>query len=249
MRSNSVAGAENRERRLAMLTIRKSEHRGRTQLDWLDSRHSFSFGEYHDPAHLCFGDLRVINEDVIRGGGGFPPHSHRDMEIVTYVLSGALRHRDSLGNDSVIRAGQIQRMSAGTGIVHEELNASPDEPVHLLQIWMSTSERGLRPSYEEKNVDPRAVANKFARIAAPEPLDTEIKLVQDTEIWAARFDTHEEAIHILAPGRRAWVQVVGGSVEIGAHVLGAGDALSINDEDRIAIRTRAPAEVLLFDLA
>jgi len=232
-----------------MITLRKSEDRGRTQLDWLDSRHSFSFGGFRDPAYMSFGDLRVINEDRIKGGGGFAPHPHRDMEIVTYVLSGALEHRDSLGNGSVVRAGQIQRMSAGTGIVHAELNASRDEALHLLQIWIAPSQPGLEPSYEERDIDPRAIANKFVRIAASEPLQTEVRLVQDAEIWAARFDRNEEAIHMLAPGRRAWLQVVRGGVEIGMHALQAGDAVSVNDEDRVTVRAGEPAEILLFDLA
>ena len=232
-----------------MMTLRRAADRGRTQLDWLDSRHTFSFGDYRDPEHACFGNLRVINEDVIKGGGGFQPHSHRDMEIMTYVLAGELEHRDSLGNGSVIRAGQIQRMSAGTGIVHAEFNASSENPVHLLQIWIAPSQPGLEPSYEQKDIDPRAIANKFVRIAAPEPLETEVRLVQDAEIWAARFDCHEEAIHILAPGRRAWIQVVRGEVEIGTQAVRAGDAIAISDEDSIAVRARADAEVLLFDLA
>jgi len=232
-----------------MMTFRKSEDRGRTQLDWLDSRHSFSFGDYRDPAYMSFGDLRVINEDTIKGGGGFPPHPHQDMEIVTYVLSGALQHRDSLGNGSVIRPDRIQRMSAGTGMVHAEFNASHDQPLHLLQIWITPSQPGLAPSYEEKDIDPRAIANKFVRIAAPDPLQTEVRLVQDAEIWAARFDRSEEAIHMLAPGRRAWVQVARGAVEIGSHALHAGDAVSVNDVDRVTVRAGEPAEILLFDLA
>jgi quercetin 2,3-dioxygenase len=232
-----------------MMTLRMSEERGKTQLDWLDSRHTFSFGDYHDPEHDSFGNLRAINEDVIRGGGGFPAHPHRDMEIVTYVLSGELEHRDSLGNGSIIRAGQVQRMSAGAGIVHAEFNASREHPVHLLQIWIAPSQPGLAPSYEQKNIDPRAIAGKFVRIAAPEPLETEVRLVQDAEIWAARFDCHEEALHMLAPGRRVWIQVVRGAVEIGNQAVRAGDAIAVSDEDSIAVRARADAEVLLFDLA
>jgi len=232
-----------------MMTLRKSEGRGRTQLDWLDSRHSFSFGDYCDPEHDSFGNLRAINEDVIKGGGGFAEQSRRDMEIVTYVLAGELEHRDSLGNGSVIRAGHVQRMSAGTGIVHAELNASHENPVHILQIWIAPSQPGLEPSYEQKDIDPRAISNKFVRIAAPEPLETEVRLVQDAEIWAARFNCHEEAIHMLAPGRRAWVQVVRGEVEIGTRAVRAGDAMAISDEDSIVVRARADAELLLFDLA
>ena len=231
-----------------MMTFRKSEDRGRTSADWLESRHTFSFADYRDPAHVSFGALRVINEDVIKGGGGFQPHPHRDMEIVTYVLSGALAHRDSLGNGSIIRAGEVQKMSAGSGIVHAEANASPSEPVHLLQIWILPSRTGLVPSYEQKPIDPELIANKFARIAGPEPRSCEVTLVQDAEIWAARFDRDEEAIHSLAQGRRAWLQVAKGSAEIGGNVLRAGDAISVSDEDGLAVRARGPAELLLFDL-
>jgi redox-sensitive bicupin YhaK (pirin superfamily) len=232
-----------------MLTLRKSKDRGMTRLDWLDSRHSFSFGDYRDVAHMGFGALRVINEDVVRGGGGFPPHPHRDMEIVTYVLSGALEHRDSLGNGSIIRPGQIQRMSAGKGIVHAEYNASRDRAVHLLQIWIMPSEAGLDPSYEQKDIDPSAISNKLARIAAPDPLACEIRLVQDAEIWAGRFDREDESVHKLAQGRKAWVQVARGTVDVEAETLEAGDAAAVSDVDTIAIRGRPDSEVLLFDLA
>lgn len=231
-----------------MMTLRKSADRGRTQLDWLDSRHSFSFGDYRDPAHESFGALRVINEDVVAGGGGFPPHPHRDMEIVTYVLSGALEHRDSLGNGSIIHPGQIQRMSAGKGIVHAEFNASRDRPVHLLQIWILPSQHGLAPSYEQKDIAAESLANKLVRIASPEPLATEVRLVQDAEIWAVRFDRDEEAIHPLAQGRKAWVQVARGNIEVGTRKLEAGDGAAITDQDAIPLRARGAAEVLIFDL-
>jgi redox-sensitive bicupin YhaK (pirin superfamily) len=232
-----------------MITLRKSHDRGKTSIGWLDSRHTFSFGDYRDPAHISFGPLRVINEDVIAGGGGFEPHPHRDMEIVTYLLSGALQHRDSLGNGSLIRPGEIQRMSAGTGIVHAEFNASRETPCHLLQIWILPSKAGLKPSYEQKAIDPDAICNKLSRIAAPEPRETEIRLVQDAEIWAARFDRDEEVIHSLAQGRRAWVQVAKGTMTIGDVTLQAGDAAGVTDQDRIVMRNRGPAEILLFDLA
>jgi redox-sensitive bicupin YhaK (pirin superfamily) len=231
-----------------MITLRKSQDRGKTSIGWLDSRHTFSFGDYRDPAHISFGPLRVINEDVIAGGGGFEPHPHRDMEIVTYLLSGALQHRDSLGNGSLIRPGEIQRMSAGTGIVHAEFNASQETPCHLLQIWILPSKTGLKPSYEQKAIDPDAIANKLSRIAAPEPRETEVRLVQDAEIWAARFDRDEEVIHSLAQGRRAWVQVAKGTMTIGDVTLQAGDAAGVTDQDRIVMRNRGPAEILLFDL-
>src|SRR5665213_4528958 len=156
-----------------MLTLHKSDKRGKTKIDWLDSKHSFSFGDYYDPAQMNFGALRVINEDIIAGGGGFNPHSHRDMEIVTYMLGGSLQHKDSLGNGGTIRPGEIQRMSAGTGITHAEFNASASETCHLLQIWIMPSKKGIRPGYEQKTIDAAAVANHFARIAAPEPVANE----------------------------------------------------------------------------
>lgn len=231
-----------------MIRSRRSSDRGHTRLDWLESRHSFSFGDYRDPSHASFGALRVLNEDVVKAGTGFPAHPHEDMEIVTYVLSGALQHRDSLGNGSVLCAGHIQRMSAGTGIVHTESNASGKHDVHFFQIWIEPSEPGLDPSYEEKPVDALAVANKFARIASPEPLANEIRIVQDAEIWLARFDRDEEAMHTLAQGRRAWIHVVRGPVEVSGQKLETGDALAVSDEDTILLSAGAGAEVLLIDL-
>ena len=232
-----------------MIAVRRSAERGTTKIDWLDSKHSFSFGEYYDPAFESFGALRVINEDWIRGGAGFPPHPHRDMEIVTYLLEGALQHKDSSGGVGVIRPGEIQRMSAGSGVVHAEFNASRDRDCHLLQIWIMPSRRGLAPSYEQKAIDLKAVANKFARIAGPDPQPNEVRLVQDAEIWAARLDADIEAIHLLSPGRRAWIQVAKGEVSIGEETLKAGDGAAVTDQDQIALRSRTEAEVLLFDLA
>ena len=232
-----------------MLTLRRADERGKSKTDWLDSRHTFSFGDYYHPQHMNFGPLRVINEDVVAGGGGFPPHPHRDMEIITYPLSGALEHKDSLGTGSVIRPGEIQRMSAGTGIVHSEFNASKTEPVHFLQIWIIPSQTGHAPSYEQKMIDADAVRNKFARIASNEPLPNEVRIRQDAEIYAARFDGEEEAIHRLQPGRKLWLHVARGEVEVGGERLGAGDAAAIVDEENILIHARGPAEVLLFDVA
>ena len=232
-----------------MITVRKSEDRGKTHIDWLDSRHSFSFGEYYDPANESFGPLRVINEDWIRGGAGFPPHPHRDMEIVTYILGGAIAHKDSTGGGGTIRPGEIQRMSAGSGIVHAEFNASPTEACHLLQIWIMPSKRGIAPGYEQKKIDPEAVHNHFARIAAPEPRENEVRLVQDAEIWVARLDEDVEAVHNLRPGRKAWLQVVKGEISIGEEKLKAGDAAALTDMTQIQVRSRAASEVLLFDLA
>ncbi|HEV2562082.1 MAG TPA: pirin family protein [Rhizomicrobium sp.] len=232
-----------------MLTLRKSEDRGVTKISWLDSRHSFSFGDYRDPAYVNFGPLRVINEDVIAGGGGFQPHPHRDMEIITYLLSGALQHKDSLGNGSIIRPGEIQKMSAGSGIVHAEFNASQERSAHLLQIWIVPSKEGIEPSYEQKTIDPQAVANKFARIAAPDPRENEVSIVQDAEIWAAKLDKGAEAIHQRTPGRRVWIQVARGEIEFGDQILKAGDAAGTTDDGNITVRAKAPSEVLLFDMA
>ena len=232
-----------------MITLRRSEDRGRTQIAWLDSRHSFSFGDYYDPANESFGALRVINEDWIKGGAGFQPHSHRDMEIVTYILDGAIAHQDSSGGGGTIRPGEIQRMSAGTGITHSEFNPSASQACHLLQIWITPSRRGIRPSYEQKAVDPDSVRNHFARIAAPDPRESEVRLVQDAEIWSAKLDAGVEAIHLLAKGRKAWLQLARGEVRLGEATLKAGDAAAVTDLDQIAVRSNAPSEVLIFDLA
>ena len=232
-----------------MMTVRRSEDRGRSKIDWLDSRHSFSFGDYYDPANESFGALRVINEDWIKGGAGFQPHSHRDMEIVTYILGGAIAHKDSSGGGGTIRPGEIQRMSAGTGITHSEFNASATETCHMLQIWIVPSKRGIPPGYEQKTIDAEAVHNHFARIAAPDPRESEVRLVQDAEIWAAKLDAGVEAIHPLAQGRKAWLQVARGEVKLGGETLKAGDAAAITDQDQIAVRSQTAAEVLLFDLA
>lgn len=232
-----------------MIKVRKSSERGTTRISWLDSKHTFSFADYYDPAFESFGALRVINEDWIAGGAGFPPHQHRDMEIVTYLLEGALEHKDSSGGGGVIRPGEIQRMSAGSGIVHAEFNASHDRPCHLLQIWIMPSQRGLEPSYEQKVIDAKAVANRLARIAGPDPQPNEVRLVQDAEIWAAKLDADIEAIHSLAPGRRAWIQIAKGEVSVGGEHLKAGDGAAVTDQAQIALRSHTPAELLLFDLA
>jgi redox-sensitive bicupin YhaK (pirin superfamily) len=232
-----------------MLTLRKAGERGKTKIDWLDSKHTFSFGDYHHPQHMGFGPLRVINDDTVAAGGGFQPHPHRDMEIITYILEGALAHKDSLGTGSVIRPGEIQRMSAGSGIVHSEFNASTTEPVHFLQIWVLPSEKNLEPSYEQKTIDVDAVRNKFARVASFEPLPYEVRLAQDAEIWVARFEGEEEAVHKLQPGRKVWLHVARGNVEVSGQKLSAGDAAAIMDEENILVRAREPAEVLLFDVA
>jgi redox-sensitive bicupin YhaK (pirin superfamily) len=232
-----------------MLTVRKSDERGRTLTNWLDSRHTFSFGEFRDPGFVNFGALRVINEDRVAGGGGFRPHKHNDMEIVTYLLDGALEHRDSAGGGGVIHTGEVQRMSAGAGIVHSEFNASRDKPCHFLQIWIAPSKDGLEPSYEQKTFDREALQNRFARIASPDPLDCELRLVQDAEIWAAQLAADTEALHAISPGRRAWLQIARGRIALNDTLLASGDGAAVTDEDTVLVRAREPSELLLFDLA
>ncbi len=232
-----------------MLTIRKSEDRGITRTSWLDSRHSFSFADYRDPGHMHFGPLRVINEDVVAAGAGFPPHPHRDMEIVTYVLSGALAHQDSTGGKGVIRPGEIQKMSAGTGIVHSEFNASRERPCHLLQIWVLPAKADLTPGYEQKTIDPLLVHNRFGRIAAPDPRENEVHIVQDAHIWAARLDADARALHEVDTGRMIWLQLASGEIRVDDTVLKAGDGAAITDAARVDVHALKPSELLLFDMA
>ena len=231
-----------------MIKIRKAEARGHFDFGWLNTYHTFSFGDYYDPSHMAFRSLRVINEDVVAPGRGFPTHGHRDMEIVTYLIDGALQHQDSIGGGGIIRPGEIQRMSAGRGIVHSEFNASRDQAAHLLQIWITPSQSGLEPSYEQKAIAPEAVHNKLARIAAPAPKEGEVRLVQDAEIWAAKLDQDVAVVHPLASGRRCWIQLVSGALELGEMTLKPGDAAAITGEREVRVRALAPSEVLLFDL-
>ena len=230
-----------------MIVKRPGEERGRTRISWLDSRHSFSFGEYYDPRHMGFGALRVINEDWVAPAGGFPTHGHRDMEIVTYVIDGALEHKDSLGTGSIIRPGEVQRMSAGTGILHSEFNPSRTEPVHLLQIWILPSERGIEPSYEQKAIPAEARNARFAVIAGPDG-EGAVRIRQDARILSAEAPPGVALAHDLGEGRRAWLQVARGSVELDGAVYEAGDGAAITGESRIELLGRDKAELLLFDL-
>ena len=232
-----------------MITPRKGSDRGRTKIDWLDSRHSFSFGDYYDPANMGFRTLRVINEDRVVPGAGFPTHPHRDMEIVTYVLEGALEHKDSLGNGSIIRPGEAQRMSAGTGITHSEFNHSKTEPVHFLQIWIVPSSRGITPGYEQKTIDDAKSHGSFATIASPENGDKSVKLHQDAALSVAKLATGKSVTANLKKGRHGWVQVAHGEVAVNGTSLAQGDGASISDEEKLSIVAKSPAEVLFFDLA
>jgi len=231
-----------------MIEIRPADARGRTQGSWLDSRHTFSFGEYYDPEHVGFRALRVINDDRVAAGGGFDTHPHRDMEIVTYVLDGALQHRDSLGTGSVIHPGEVQRMSAGTGIRHSEFNASRQEPVHLLQIWFLPAQRGIEPSYEQRPLPP-GVRGTLTLIASPDGRDGSVTVHQDVALYAAQLEPGTTITHSLAPGRHAWVHLARGHGHLNEQALGAGDGAAVSDERQLTFRSDAPSELIVFDLA
>ncbi|QBQ98217.1 pirin family protein [Paraburkholderia pallida] len=232
-----------------MLTIRRADERGHANHGWLDSWHSFSFADYFDEAHVHYGALRVLNDDRIAGGGGFGSHGHRDMEIVTYVLSGALAHRDSMGNGSTIRPGDVQRMSAGTGVMHSEFNASKDEEAHLLQIWLLPTARGGAPGYEEQRFDDADKRGRLRLIASPDGRDGSVTVQSDASIHAALIDGGERAEYALPAGRRAYVHVARGALEVNGERLAAGDAAMIEGETAVTLANGDAAEVLLFDLA
>ena len=231
-----------------MIKVRKSAERGHLNFGWLDTYHTFSFGEYYDPRHMGFRSLRVINEDFVSPGRGFPEHGHRDMEIVTYILAGALQHRDSMGNGSVIRPGDVQRMSAGTGVRHSEFNPSDAEGVHLLQIWILPSEEGIEPGYEEKRFADDERRGRLRVVASPDGRDGSVTIRQDAAIFSAVLEAEQSVEHALRPGRHAWAQVARGAVELNGELLGQGDGAAASDERRLVITAREPAEVLLFDL-
>jgi redox-sensitive bicupin YhaK (pirin superfamily) len=232
-----------------MITIRKAEDRGHFNHGWLDTWHTFSFDQYYDPSHMHWRTLRVINEDRVAGAKGFPTHSHRDMEIVTYILSGALEHRDSMGNGSVIRPGDVQRMTAGTGVAHSEFNPSRDEPVHLLQIWILPEARDLPPSYEQKFFTDDERKGRLRLIASPDGRDGSVQIHQDARIYAATIESGDSLTHDLADNRYGWLQVARGSIHLNGAELAQGDGAAISRERELSIGAREGAEVLLFDLA
>jgi quercetin 2,3-dioxygenase len=231
-----------------MRAIRLSQDRGHADFGWLDSRHTFSFGEYHDPRFMGFGPLRVINEDRVAPGAGFGTHSHRDMEILSWVLSGALEHKDSLGTGAIIRPGELQRMSAGTGVTHSEFNRSQSDPVHFLQIWLLPERRGLEPGYEQRSFESTELQDRWRLLAARDGRDSAVTVHQDADVYAARLSQGAELSHTPASKRNVWLQVAAGSIEVEGEVLRAGDAMSWVDPGKIVTRARAPAEVLLFDM-
>ncbi len=232
-----------------MLTIRPAASRGRTDIDWLDSWHTFSFGDYHDPQWRGFRSLRVINDDRIAPAGGFDTHPHRDMEIITWVLSGELEHRDSLGNGSVIRPGDMQRMTAGTGILHSEFNPSEIEPVHLLQIWLFPDRKGLAPGYEQRAFSPAELQNAFRLVASRDGRGGSVTIHQDADVYAGTLDGGRSLRHELSPGRHAWLQVASGKVVVNGRELEAGDGAAASDERSLEIAARDASELVLFDLA
>lgn len=231
-----------------MITIRKADQRGHFEFGWLNTHHTFSFGDYYDPKHTQFRSLRVINEDFVQGGRGFPRHGHRDMEIVTYILEGALEHRDSIGTGSIIRRGDVQRMSAGTGVMHSESNPLDDKPVHLLQIWILPQEENLPPEYEEKTFSDEEKHNKLRLIVSPDGREGSVKIHQDANIYSALLDEGREVVQPLGSGRHAWLQVAAGSVVLNDVNLKQGDGAAVSQESSIKIASREPSEILLFDL-
>jgi redox-sensitive bicupin YhaK (pirin superfamily) len=231
-----------------MKSIRRSSERGHADHGWLRSFHSFSFADYFDPAHVEFGPLRVINEDRVQAGAGFGTHGHRDMEIVSYVLAGELAHKDSLGNSSTIRPGDVQRMSAGTGVQHSEFNPSRTDGVHFLQIWIRPSQSGLAPSYEEKRFDAAEKRGRLRLIASPDRAEGSVRIHQDVRVYAGLFDGDERAELKLSPSRRYYLHVARGEIEAHGESLSAGDALMLTDANAIELVRGRDAEVLLFDL-
>jgi redox-sensitive bicupin YhaK (pirin superfamily) len=232
-----------------MITLRKSEERGHFDLGWLDTYHTFSFDQYYDPAHMHFRNLRVINEDRVAPGQGFPTHSHRDMEIITYILSGALEHSDSMGNGSVIRPGDVQRMSAGAGVSHSEFNPSNTEAVHLLQIWIMPRARNLPSGYEQKAFTEDERSGRLRLVASEDGREGSVTIQQDAQLYAAILDGGTIVEHKLAEGRYGWAQVARGNVKLNGVAMNQGDGAAIRDEALVQLEAADQAEVLLFDLA
>jgi redox-sensitive bicupin YhaK (pirin superfamily) len=231
-----------------MLTIRKAEERGHANHGWLDTHHTFSFADYQDPRHMGYGPLRVINDDTVKPGEGFGTHGHRDMEIITYVLEGALEHKDSMGNGSIIRPGNVQRMSAGTGVRHSEFNPSRDEGVHFLQIWIEPNRIGVQPGYEEKQFGPAEKKGQLRLVASPDGREGSVTIHQDATVYAAMLDGKDAVTHRLARGRRAYVHVARGSLKVNGTSLDGGDGARIENESAIELKDAREVEVLLFDL-
>ncbi|OYY50107.1 MAG: quercetin 2,3-dioxygenase [Methylophilales bacterium 28-44-11] len=231
-----------------MITLRKSQARGHANHGWLDSYHSFSFAEYYDSAHMQYSVLRVINEDKVAPGTGFGMHGHRDMEIITYMLGGEIKHQDSMGNGAVIKAGDVQRMSAGTGVRHSEVNASDNTEAHLLQIWLLPSQQGLPPSYEDKTIPYEQKLNQWRLIASPTARSQSLMIQQDVELWATILDAHHSITYDIQSTRCGYLQVARGQVKLNGQLLSAGDAAMIDAESHLQLQALEESELLLFDL-
>ena len=231
-----------------MIAVRKAKERGHAEFDWLNTWYTFSFADYHDDRFMGFRALRVINDDTIAGGGGFGTHPHRDMEIITYVLSGALEHRDSMGNGRIIRPGEVQYMAAGTGVAHSEFNPSPTKPVHLLQIWILPDRKGAKPTYAEKSFA-QAAPGKFYLTASKSGRDGSIPINQDVDVFIGKLGVGDTTSHTLKPGRHAWLQVAEGGVELNGLSLKAGDGAAVSDEGKLILESTDPAQAILFDLS
>ena len=231
-----------------MIQVRKAGERGKTSIDWLDSWHSFSFGSYHDSAHMGFGPLRVINDDIIKPAAGFGSHPHRDMEIITYVMEGALQHKDSLGNGSMIVPGDVQYMSAGSGIVHSEYNPQPDKRVHLLQIWIMPDKHGLNPAYQQKNFSEVRVPGKLTLLVSRDGREGSLQFNQDASMAVLDLDVGQNYDYAITPGKLVWVHVAKGNVMLGDIVLAQGDGVAVRDEAHLQFIGKDKAEILIFDL-
>lgn len=231
-----------------MITVRQAKDRGHFNFGWLDTYHTFSFGDYYDPRFMGFRDLRVINEDRVHPGRGFPTHGHRDMEIITYILEGSLEHKDSIGTGSVIRPGEVQRMSAGSGVRHSEHNHSESEPVHLLQIWIMPNVQNIEPSYEQKTYTDEEKRGRLRLVASPDGSDSSVKIHQDARVYATLLEPGQEVSHQLGSQRHAWVQVARGAITLNDQVLNQSDGAAVNLEQSLKLVGREAAEVLLFDL-
>lgn len=231
-----------------MINLRRANDRGHAEHGWLDSHHTFSFADYYDEEHMGFRALRVINDDRVVAGQGFPTHPHRDMEIITYVLEGGVAHKDSMGNEGVIRPGEVQRMTAGTGIRHSEFNASKADPVHLLQIWIEPEKANLKPSYEQKMFPPEQKRGRLRLVGSHDGRDGSVQVHQDIALYAGLFKSGEKAELALKPGRHAWVHVANGELKVNGTVLKEGDAAAFSEEDKVVLEGAGDGEVLVFDL-
>ncbi len=232
-----------------MIRVRRAVERGHADHGWLDTAHTFSFAGYHDPAHMGFRALRVINEDRVAPGAGFAAHPHHEMEVLSYVLEGRLEHQDSTGHATVLGPGQLQRISAGTGIFHSEYNPDDRQPVHFYQVWLVPAQRGLPPSYEQRRFDPAQKRDRLQLVASPDGRDGSLAIRQDARVYLADLGRGTEVTHELAPGRHAWLQVLRGTVHVAGQRLTAGDGLAVSGEPALAVRAEEEAEVMLFDLA